>query len=290
MAFTPVRPNDPLDQPSHSGLHNQHSTDIEALQEFYASLAGGDVGEVLAKTSGDDYDYDWLPGGTGGGDGGDYPGISTEDPNGLGLGTDGGLRVEPSDLLSDNAGQQLTVTPDDGKLHMAYQIVDAVPDDSDGEVGDVVFIPGGPGGLPAVGGGKVLQVVSEARKAAVEVTTTEENAASLGYPCTITVQENSRLLVIAWATWHGANVGGLWGNTAKTLLFLDGVVVAKSEHDGVDRADAQTGTQSINYVSDPLPAGTYTVDVCGCLTIGASPITFNRSAGAGNLIVMEVAA
>ena len=142
MTFTPVRPNDPLDQPSHSGLHNQHSTDIEALQEFYASLAGGDVGEVLAKTSGDDYDYDWLPGGTGGGDGGDYPGISTEDPNGLGLGTDGGLRVEPSDLLSDNAGQQLTVTPDDGKLHMAFQIVTAVPADSEGNIGDVVFVVG----------------------------------------------------------------------------------------------------------------------------------------------------
>ena len=32
MAFTPVQPTDPLDQPSHSGLHNQHSGDIEALQ------------------------------------------------------------------------------------------------------------------------------------------------------------------------------------------------------------------------------------------------------------------
>jgi hypothetical protein len=43
---------------------------------------------------------------------------------------------------------------------MALQVVDAVPDDTDGEIGDVVFIPGGPGGsTPAVGGGKVLQVV-----------------------------------------------------------------------------------------------------------------------------------
>ena len=149
MAFTPVNPTDPLDQPSHSGLHNQHSTDIEAAQgdittlnAFMATLAGGEAGEVLAKTTGDDYDYDWLPGGTGGGPGGDYPGISTEDPNGLGLGTDGGLRVEPSDLLSDNAGQQLTVTPDDGKLHMAFQIVDAVPADSEGNIGDVVFVVG----------------------------------------------------------------------------------------------------------------------------------------------------
>ena len=29
---------------------------------------------------------------------------------------------------------------------MALQVVDAVPDDTDGEVGDVVFIPGGPAG------------------------------------------------------------------------------------------------------------------------------------------------
>ena len=122
MTFTPVRPNDPLDQPSHSGLHNQHSTDIEAAQgeiatlsDVVATLAGGDVGEVLAKTSGDDYDFDWLPGGTGGGPGGEYPGISTEDPNGLGLGTDGGLRVEPSKVLqvvraTDRTGRTTTKT------------------------------------------------------------------------------------------------------------------------------------------------------------------------------------
>ena len=38
MAFTPVNPTDPLDQPSHSGLHNQHSTDIEALQGDVVSI------------------------------------------------------------------------------------------------------------------------------------------------------------------------------------------------------------------------------------------------------------
>lgn len=125
MAFTPVNPSDPLDQPSHSGLHNQHSTDIEAAQgdintlnttvatlaqdhaddaqaltDFIATFAGGDVGEVLTKTGDDDGEYDWLPADTGGGtDPGDpYPGISTETPNDLGLGTDGGLRVPPTDL------------------------------------------------------------------------------------------------------------------------------------------------------------------------------------------------
>ncbi len=144
MAFTPVNPSDPLDKPSHSGLHNLHSTDIEALQAFRDLFAGGDAGEVLAKTSNADYDMDWLPGGTGGGPGGDYPGISTEDPNGLGLGTDGGLRVQPEDLLSDNEGQQLKVTPDDGLLHMAFNIVDAVPADDDPayKVGDIVFVVG----------------------------------------------------------------------------------------------------------------------------------------------------
>ena len=137
MAFTPVRPNDPLDQPSHSGLHNQHSTDIEALQgdvvsinanidqvkldheanvetlteahdadaqalaTFVATFNGGDVGEVLTKTGDSDGEYDWLPAEGGGTDPGDpYPGISTQTPNDLGLGTDGGLRVPPTDLSS----------------------------------------------------------------------------------------------------------------------------------------------------------------------------------------------
>jgi hypothetical protein len=143
MAYPTVRPNDPLDQPSHSGLHNQHATDLEALQAFRELFAGGDAGEVLAKTTNNDYDIEWLPGGTGGGgDGGEYPGISSEDPNGLGLGTDGGLRVEPADLLSDNEGQQLKVAADDGKLHMGFWIATEVPEDSEGSIGDVVFVVG----------------------------------------------------------------------------------------------------------------------------------------------------
>ena len=142
MAYPTVRPNDPLDQPSHSGLHNQHATDLEALQAFRDLFAGGDAGEVLTKTSNSDNDFDWLPGGTGGGDGSEYPGISSEDPNGLGLGTDGGLRVEPADLLSDNEGQQLKVAADDGKLHMGFWIATEVPEDSEGSIGDVVFVVG----------------------------------------------------------------------------------------------------------------------------------------------------
>ena len=126
MAFTPVNPTDPLDTPSHSGLHNQHSTDIEAAQgdittlnatvdsltqdhaddvqalaTFIATFNGGDVGEVLTKTGDSDGEYDWLPAEGGGTDPGDpYPGISAETPNELGLGTDGGLRVTPTDLSS----------------------------------------------------------------------------------------------------------------------------------------------------------------------------------------------
>lgn len=141
MAFTPVKPNDPLDQPSHSGLHNQHSQDVDdirqqhsqdvddineaqALQDgkitdlenFDATLAGGDAGEVLTKSTNDDYDWEWIPAPTGG-DGGDtYPGISTEQPNGLGLGTDGGLQVDPATLLSDADGQNLTLD-DEGKIY-----------------------------------------------------------------------------------------------------------------------------------------------------------------------------
>ena len=36
----------------------------------------------------------------------------------------------------------------DWSAGMAFDVVDAVPADIDGKVGDVVFIPGGPGGLP----------------------------------------------------------------------------------------------------------------------------------------------
>ena len=143
MAYPTVNPNDPLDSPSHSGLHNQHASELDTLTAFRELFAGGDAGEVLAKTTNTDYDFDWLPGGTGGGgDGDEYPGISTEDPNGLGLGTDGGLRVEPADLLSDNDGQQLRVADDDGQLHMGFWIAAQVPEDSEGNIGDVCFVVG----------------------------------------------------------------------------------------------------------------------------------------------------
>ena len=92
-----------------------------------------------AKTCFSDYDIEWLPGGTGGGgDGDEYPRHQQRRPKRPGLGTDGGLRVEPADLLSDNEGQQLRVAADDGKLHMG-RIATEVPQDSEGSIGDVVF-------------------------------------------------------------------------------------------------------------------------------------------------------
>lgn len=164
MAYPTVRPNDPLDQPSHSGLHNQHATDLEALQQTTAdltdltvTLAGGNAGEVLGKSTNDDYDWEWIPAPTGG-DGGDtYPGISTEQPNGLGIGTDGGLQVDPATLLSDADGQSITLDAE-GKIYGTFP-----------EVGPV---------------GKVLQVV----KATLTSDQTTNNTSAIPVPgWTITI-------------------------------------------------------------------------------------------------------
>ena len=227
MAFTPVNPTDPLDQPSHSGLHNQHSTDIEAAQgdiatlsDFMATLAGGEAGEVLAKTTGDDYDFDWLPGGTGGGPGGDYPGISTEDPNGLGLGTDGALRVEPSDLLSDNAGQQLTVAPDDGKLYFG-----GLPDDF----------------------GKVLQVV-RATDRSQRSTTSTSFVDVTGMSVTITPKKaTSNLIIVAIGFSLAQNLSGS-GDSRVLYQITDSANAALSgaEVMGLGLSGGSTATANSN--------------------------------------------
>jgi hypothetical protein len=79
-------------------------------------------------------------------------------------------------------------------------IVDAVPDDSEGAIGDVVFIPGGPGGLPAVGGGKVLQVVRATDS--TRITTTSTDFIDAGISVTITPTESTSGILLVWNAYR----------------------------------------------------------------------------------------
>jgi hypothetical protein len=87
-----------------------------------------------------------------------------------------------------------------------------VPDDTYGDIGDVVFIPGGPGGAPIGGGGKVLQVV---RATDTETrTTTSTTLVDASLSVTITPQKSDSFIMLitstmwqAQSTTDGANSG-----------------------------------------------------------------------------------
>jgi hypothetical protein len=129
-------------------------------------------------------------------DGGVYVNSNGDWVRAGGAGGGGGIDVE-----SEREHQLLQ--GDDAKgwvPGMAMSVVDAVPADSVGEIGDVVFVTGpGDGGspLPGVGGGKVLQVVTEWD------TTDHETAVSntpvdTGHSLSITpINANSKILITA---------------------------------------------------------------------------------------------
>jgi hypothetical protein len=72
-----------------------------------------------------------------------------------------------------------------------------VPDDTDGEIGDVVFIPGGTGVAPIGGGGKVLQVV-RATDTTARSTTSSTSFVDTSLSIVITPQvATSKILLIA---------------------------------------------------------------------------------------------
>ena len=176
------------------------------------------------------------------------------------------------------------------KLNKALEnwVVTEVPGEDEGEIGDVVFVtgPGDGGSSSSVGGGKVLQVVSTKAPGILEITT--NTPTSLGFPCSITVQENSKLLVSGMTGLYAPSNSQAWSNVGRTYVFIDGSQVMMSEHDGTNTQEEQAHTVTVQYLSDPLSAGTYQVDL-RATTVGNTPgpISYNRQ-GIGSLIVMEV--
>ena len=126
---------------------------------------------VLTSTGTGDGDYEWA------------------EPAGGGLDVPA-TRDDAVLQVKDNAGVKEWVEG------MALQVADAVPADSEGEIGDVVFIPGGPVGLP-IGGGKILQVV-RATDGTIRQTAKTSQTDVTGMSVTITPQKSdSALLLIA---------------------------------------------------------------------------------------------
>jgi hypothetical protein len=127
---------------------------------------------------------------------------------------------------------------------MALQVVDAVPDDTDGEIGDVVFIPGGPGGsTPAVGGGKVLQVVRATLDSDQQTNKTSSSDVP-GWTLTITpTKANSSLMVSLSARIYVQRAAG--GDQRAALSILGTDVLADDTK--VMIVGGQTGSGNLEF-------------------------------------------
>jgi len=100
-------------------------------------------------------------------------------------------------------------------------VVTEVPPDSDGNVGDVVFIPGGPGGsTPAVGGGKVLQVV-RATDSTDRTTTKTTFEDVTGMSITITPQKTTSAVIIIVSVLSRASGASGGANMTHALRITD---------------------------------------------------------------------
>jgi len=169
---------------------------------------------------------------------------------------------------------------------MALQVVDAVPDDTAGEVGDVVFIPGGPGGLP-VGGGKILQVVYA--YGVSNTTSTSTSYVTTGIVGTITPSSaTSKILVIASSQFSvsTSNIGYMTifrGAVEGTNLGpANGFALITTASDSTPQS-----LQTAVYLDSPntTSAQDYTI---GFKTNGGS-VTVNN-ANNGTITLMEVSA
>ena len=122
----------------------------------------------------------------------------------------------------------------DWSAGMAFDVVDEVPADNKGKVGDVVFIPGGPGGLPA-GGGKILQVV-RATDSTDRTTSSGTYVDVTGMSVTITPQKStSAVLVVATFVGEVEDASGPSG-----LLYVQ---ITDSSNNAV--SGAEEGRQNV---------------------------------------------
>jgi hypothetical protein len=138
------------------------------------------------------------------------------------------------------------------------------------------------------GAGAVLQVVN-AYSSGSMTTTSNAYVVVSGLSVAITIQANSRILVLARSGVYGGGGSSSWATTGRIAIYKDGTMQALSEHQGPISASEQAQQHSLTHLSSSLSAGTYTYDIRGQSTVGGS-IVFNRDGSSmGQLTLLEIA-
>jgi len=138
----------------------------------------------------------------------------------------------------------------------------------------------------AMPAGSVIQVVQVYSTTQVSVSGID---VSIGLSKAITVQANSKVLVMSNYGWYNDGSGGGWSNAGTSRLFQGATALAHTEHNGTITGEAAAWQISCNYLTASLTAGTYTFEVKHSRTIGGTHICM-RDTRSGTLTLMEIAA
>ena len=169
---------------------------------------------------------------------------------------------------------------------MALQVVDAVPADTDGEIGDVVFIPGGPGGsTPAVGGGKVLQIVRATditQRTTVKTTSLEDANISV----TISPQKADSALILIWSVSATLLNGPGYGKMSITDNSDNEISATQCTFGSNDTTEVTANQTIIGY---DTPATTSATTYKGMFGVNSGgTLRLRNSSGVGQLYAIEL--
>ena len=138
----------------------------------------------------------------------------------------------------------------------------------------------------AMPAGSVIQVVQVYSTTQVSVSGID---VSIGLSKAITVQANSKVLVMSNYGWYNDGSAGTWTNAGTSRLFQGATALAYTEHNGTITGEAAAWQISCNYLTASLTAGTYTFEVKHSRTVGGTHVCM-RDGRIGTLTLMEVAA
>lgn len=131
---------------------------------------------------------------------------------------------------------------------------------------------------------KILKVVEGSSTG--QVNTSSTSAVSLNQSVSITVSNNSKVLIFSVAYAYGAATSGSWAGSSRVHLYMNGSEIIMGDHLGTISNEQQVFTHSLNYLTGALSAGTYIFSLYGSSVTGGT-INFNRNNG--TIIAMEIA-
>jgi hypothetical protein len=204
------------------------------------------------------------------------------------------------DFPADREGQ--VVQSPDGvgwAAGMALTVVDAVPADTDGEIGDVVFVTGpGDGGSPS-GGGKVLQVVRSVDDEKLNRTLTAKSFTDVP-KMSVTIapkSASSAIMIIATAALR------VWGSTdninSASVRIVDQndnpVSGAENVEIGLHRITGSGNRESRHDLSvfaydSPATTSPVTYRLQAVCEVDADSVAFRNDRATGQLLAIEVSA